>query len=82
MFDERRRRQIPEDFGAGRNALCFQPSVWNALTHVGTFLFQMFKAAATGGPAAAYVCIAGAYNPEKVARSKQDSAANHRCGGR
>jgi hypothetical protein len=36
----------------------------------------MFNAAAAGGPAAAYVCIA--YNPEKVARSKRHTCENNR----
>jgi hypothetical protein len=39
------------------------------------------KAAATGnGPAAAYVCVRGAYNPKKVTRSKPDSLRSARHG--
>jgi hypothetical protein len=35
MLYERRRRQIPEDFGASRDALSFKSAARNPVTHLG-----------------------------------------------
>jgi hypothetical protein len=33
MLDQRRRRQIPENLCARRDALCIKAAVWNPITH-------------------------------------------------
>jgi hypothetical protein len=34
MFDQRRRRQIPENLGAGGDALCVKSAIRNAICHL------------------------------------------------